>query len=138
MNMRRNGFGLALSLAACTTLVLLVVPAALAATPAYPATAVTATGIVQTKLSGYQGVLVNYSSTFSTSFSGFVYMDLTNTAGQTVVWNVAYCGFSASAKAQCFVSIPTSTATGTYTALVFVTTSTGVAVSSTSSVKVTV
>ncbi|MDE1858425.1 MAG: hypothetical protein KGI26_05115 [Thaumarchaeota archaeon] len=136
--MRRNGLGLALSLAACTTLVLLVVPAALAATPAYPTTAVTATGIVQTTISGYQGVLVNYTSAFPTTFSGFVYLDLTNAAGQTVAWNVAYCGFSASAKAQCFVSIPLSTAAGSYNAHVFVATSTGVAVSATSSVKVTV
>lgn len=136
--MRKSNANLALGLTACIALVILVAPAVFAAAPTYPANAITKTAIVQAKIGGYQGVLVNYTSSFSSSFDGFVYMDLTNSAGQTVAWAAGYCSFSPGAKAQCFAAVPLSLASGSYTASVFVVTSTGVTVSGTSSLKVTI
>ena len=84
-------------------------------------------------INNYQGVIVNYTSTYSGSFSGFVYLALANRAGQTVYWNVASCSFSGSQTVQCYVSISPLVPSGTYTARVFVTTAARVPVSPVSS-----
>ncbi|MDG6985767.1 MAG: hypothetical protein JRM73_03370 [Nitrososphaerota archaeon] len=136
--MRQAGFGTKLGLAALMALTLLAVPAALASGPTYSTTTVSTPGSVEAKVGGYQGVIVNVTSSQTSSLGGFVYMDLTNAAGQTVSWNVGYCNISPKATTQCFVSIPLSVATGNYTAAMFVSTPTGVAISTTTSLKVTV
>ena len=136
--MRPSRTWLAQGLVASFVLVLFVVPAVAAAAPTYPTTGVARNSIAQTRIGGYQGVLVNYTSTFTSSFDAFVYMDLTNAAGQTVGWNVGYCNFAPSASAKCFVAVPITLASGTYTAHVFAATSTGVAVSVESTVTVTI
>lgn len=127
---------MALGLAACLTFAF-VAPSALAATAAYPTSAITKLASVQTQVGGFQGVLMNYTSSFSSSFEGFVYMDLTNGAGETVAWNLGSCSFSPGTTNQCFVPVPLSVTSGTYTASVFVVTSTGIPVSTTASLKVT-
>src|SRR5579863_8730199 len=124
--MQRGSLVLGLCVATCLTLVLIAVPPALATSPTYSTSSIVKSAMVQTKISGYEGVLVNYTSSFPTSTNGFVYMDLTNSAGETVAWNVGSCEFAPAATAQCFVLIPQSVSTGTYSASVFVVTSTGV------------
>ena len=123
---------------ACLVLALFVVPAAVASSPTYSTGTVSSSGAVQAKVGGYEGVIANFTSAQASSLDGFVYMDLTNAAGQTIAWSIGYCNLSPKATTQCFVSFPLSLASGTYTATMFVTTSTGVAISLTSSLKVTV
>ena len=87
-------------------------------------------------INNYQGVIVNYTSTYPGSFNGFVYLALANRAGQTAYWNVASCSFSGNQTVQCYVSISPLVPSGTYTARVFVTTAVRVPVSSVSSLVV--
>lgn len=103
----------------------------------YLTTGVTQSGIKQTIIGGYTGVLVNYTNSYSSSFSGFVYLDVVNSAGQTVYWNLTSCPFNAAQKAQCFVAISPSPAAGNYTASVFATTTSSVPVSASSPMKLT-
>ena len=112
-------------------------PIGSAASPAYLTNGVSQSGMKLVTIDSHQGVLVNYTSTYSGSFNGFVYLALTNTAGQTVYWNVASCSFTGSQTVQCFVTISPTVPSGTYTARVFVTTAARVPVSLTSSLNVT-
>ncbi|MDG7013432.1 MAG: hypothetical protein JRN11_03025 [Nitrososphaerota archaeon] len=114
-----------------------VAPPGSAASPAYFTNGVSQSGMKLVTIDGYQGVLANYTSTYSGSFYGFVYLALTNTAGQTAYWNVASCSFTGSQTVQCFVTISPTVPPGTYTASVFVTTAARVPVSLASSLNVT-
>jgi hypothetical protein len=109
-----------------------------AASSSYLTTNISQSGIKQTTINGIGGVLVNYTSTFSTSFSSFVYLYLVNPAGQTVYVGLGTCSFAPAQKVQCFAAIAGAVPTGHYTANVFVTTTTGVPVSSTSSLSITI
>ena len=113
------------------------VPLSGATTPVYLTSAVSQSGMKLVTINNYQGLIVNYTSTYAGSFNGFVYLALTNHAGQTSYWNVASCSFSGKQEVQCFVAISPTVPTGTYTARVFVTTAALIPVSSTSSLAVT-
>ena len=112
-------------------------PLGSAASPAYLTNGVSQSGMKLMTIDTYQGVLVNYTSTYSGSFNGFVYLALTNTAGQIAYWNVASCSFAGSQTVQCFVTISPTVPPRTYTAWVFVTTAARVPVSLASSLNVT-
>ena len=116
----------------------MVMPVASGASTSYLTTGLVQSNIKQTAISGYDGVLVNYTNTYSSSFGAFVYLDLVNSAGQTVYWNVGGCSFSARQTASCFVVISSAVPKGVYTAQVFAATSTDVPVSASGSLKVTV
>jgi hypothetical protein len=131
-----KGVGFAILAAGVAVMLVLQAVPVQAATPNYPNTAVTQSGLKQVTINGYKGVLVNYTSSLSSSFAGIVYMDLFNSVGQVVYWNLGSCSFSQNTLVKCFVSISPSVASGSYTAAIFAVTSTGIALSSTNSVKV--
>jgi hypothetical protein len=114
------------------------VPTASGATNSYLTTSVSQSGIEQKTINISNGVLVNYTSTYSSSLVAFVYLDLANSAGQTIYWNVASCTFAANQMVQCFVIIASTVPKGIYTASVFATTTSSVPLSTTSSVQVTI
>ena len=128
----------ALCLLAALLALSMVVPAASGVSPTYLTTGITQSSIKQTVIGTYDGVLVGYTNTYSSSFGAFVYLDLVNAAGQTTYWNLGSCSFAAHQTVQCFVTISPSVPKGTYTALVFATTETSVPVSASGSLKVTV
>jgi hypothetical protein len=132
---RRLGIGLAVTV--CLLIGLTVAPVGFGAGPTYPTTAITQSGMKETTINEFPGVLVNYTNGFSTQFSSFVYLDLVNQAGQTVYWTVGTCNFSAGEGAQCFVAF-SSAPSGNYTADLFATNTSGVPVSTTSSLSVTI
>ena len=111
-------------------------PLGSSATGANLTNGISQSGMKLATIDTYQGVVVNYTSTYSTSFYSFVYLTLVNHAGQVVYWNVASCSFSAAQEVQCFVSISPAVPSGTYTAMVFATTGTRVPVSVVSSLTV--
>jgi hypothetical protein len=113
-------------------------PIASGATNSYLTTGVTQSGIEQKTINVSNGVLVNYTSTYSSSLVAFVYLDLTNSAGQTIYWDVASCTFAANQKVQCFVVIAATVPKGNYSASVFAATTSSVPLSTTSSVQVTI
>ena len=117
-------------------LVATTVPAALGSTTAYLTVTVAPSGAKQATINGYDGVLANYTSSASSRMSGFVYLDLANSVGQTVYWNVAYCSFTASQETQCFVVISSTVPKGNYTATVFATTNSSIPISTASSYEV--
>ncbi len=108
-----------------------------ASPPPYLTTTVTQSGVKQATLGGYPGVFVNNTSSSSSSFSGFVYLDLVNSAGQTVYWGLTGCNFAAGQTVGCFVEIFTPIPAGTYTATVFATATSSVPVSVPSTLPVT-
>lgn len=114
------------------------IPAGFAAGPTYPTSAVMQSGMKETTIAGYSGVLINYTNGLSTRLSSFVYVYLVNRAGQTIYWGVGSCNFSAGEEVQWFAVFSSTVSSGNYTANLFVTTSTGVPVSTTSSLSVTV
>ena len=113
-------------------------PTAMATSPVFPTTVLVQSGMKYATIGGYSGVLVNYTSSISTSFVAFVYIDLVNSAGQTVYWNVGYCSFAANQKVQCFVPISSTGPGGDYTASAFATTTSNVPVSSSGSLSITI
>ncbi len=123
-------------LAVCLLLVSMA-PLSSAAAPDYLTNAISQSGMKQVTIGSYQGVMVNYTSTYATSFTSFVYLGLTNHAGQVVYWNVASCSFSAGQEVQCFVAVSPTVPSGAYTATVFTTTATDVPVSLVGSLNVT-
>ena len=135
--MTRGLLRISLVLAVGLGLVLTSVPPVGAASPTYLTTGIVQSGVKQTIIGNYQGVLVNYTNTQPTSVSAFVYLDLVNSAGQTVYWNLGTCTFGASQKVKCFIAISGTISRGTYTAWVFATTDTEVPVSTSTSVRVT-
>jgi hypothetical protein len=134
--MSRRSLGL-IFLAACLLAVSTAVPVVNGATSSYLTVGITQSAIKQSTVNGFTGVLVNYTSTFSTSIGTFVYLDLANLGGQTVYWNVGTCTFAANQKVQCFVPIAPTVAKGTYTASVFVTTNSNIPISTTTSLQLT-
>jgi len=134
--MRSRSLGLTL-LAACILALSTAVPAVNGATNPYLTVGIIQSAIKQSTVNGIAGVLVNYTSSYSTSIGTFVYLDLANSAGQTVYWNVGTCAFTADQKVQCFVPIASTVAKGNYTASVFVTTNSNIPISRTTSLQVT-
>jgi hypothetical protein len=111
-------------------------PAVSQGAPAYATNSLVVSGIRETTVGGFNGVVVNYTSTFASSFTAFVYLDLTNSLGQSVSVNLGFCSFSASQEVGCFVALGTNVPTGVYTAHVFATTTGNVPVSLTRPIQV--
>ena len=111
-------------------------PIALGSTTTYLTSTLAPAGAGQATINGYNGVLANYTSSASTRMGGFVYLDLANSANQTVYWNVAYCSFAGSQNTQCFVVISSTVPKGNYTASVFAATNSSIPISTTSSFSV--
>ena len=116
----------------------MVMPVANGVSATYLTTGIAQSSIKQAVINNYNGVLVGYTNTYTSSFSAFVYLDLVNSAGQTIYLNVGSCSFAPSQTVPCFVAISPSVPKGTYTAQVFATTVTSVPVSIPGSLKVTV
>ena len=112
-------------------------PTAGAASTTFLTTGITQSGMKQVTISVYEGVLVNFTNSYSVPMSTFVYLDLASSGGQTVYWNVGTCNFAANQLVQCFVVIAPSVPKGTYTASVFVTTNSSVPISTTSTLHLT-
>jgi methionine-rich copper-binding protein CopC len=84
------------------------------------------------------GVLVNFTSSLTSAFTAFVYLDLVNSAGQTVNVNYANCNLQQGQPTQCFVNLSSSIPSGNYTAKLFAVTTDNVPVSTTGTLRVTV
>jgi hypothetical protein len=106
--------------------------------PSLPITAVTASGIKQVTIGPTSGILVNYTSSLTNSFTAFVYLDLVSSEGQTVYVNVATCNLQQGQLVQCFVSLSSSIPAGAYTLELFATTTDNVPVSTSGTLHVTV
>ena len=113
-----------------------VLPANAAPSPTYSTSSITASSVAEASLAGYQGVLVNYTSSFSANFTAFVFVDLYNQAGQSLFVNVATCAFSAAQEVPCFVPFYPSVPAGSYTATVFAASNASVPVSTTSTLSI--
>jgi methionine-rich copper-binding protein CopC len=113
-------------------------PAFAQSAPAFPTTAVTTSGIQQATIGPSKGVLVNYTSSLTSPLTAFVYLDLVNSAGQTVYVNIASCNLQQGQLAQCFVSLSSSIPAGAYTAKLFAVTTDSVPVSTTGTLQVTI
>ncbi len=133
--MRRGGLKLSVAAAAGLMLLAAVVPAY--ASP-FLTTSVTQTAISQANLSGYPGVLVTYNDTSTTSFTGFVYLVLLNSTGQTVYLSIGTCNLVYNQNRSCFVGVSSTVPSGVYTAKVFATMTENVPVSTTGSIQITV
>ena len=124
-------------LASCLLAASTAMPMANGATGPYLTIGIAQSAIKQTTINGYNGVLVNYTSTYSSPIGAFVYLDLASSAGQTVYWNVGACNFAPGQKAQCFVVIASTVPKGIYSASVFATTNSSIPISATASLQVT-
>lgn len=135
---RRSIIGLALCSFLASSMPQLV--AFSATPPTYPTTSLRATAVTQANISGYQGALVNYSSSLSSTFSAFVYLEVADHAGHAVYINFATVKFvngSFTNWVQGFVGITPPLPKGNYTALVFATTNSSIPLSTTTSLKLT-
>jgi hypothetical protein len=103
----------------------------------YLTTTVMPTGLKQTTLSGYDLVRANYTDSSSTSFTGFIYLDLFNSTGRSIFVSIGSCAFVPSQGSTCYVALPLSISPGAYTAKVFATTTENVPISTASSLEVT-
>ena len=82
----------------------MMMPAANGASAAYLTTGITQSSIKQTVIGTYDGVLVSYTNTYSSSFGALVYLDLINPAGQTIYLNAGSCSFAPHQTVPCFVA----------------------------------
>jgi hypothetical protein len=115
---------------------LLIVPVSSATAPSsYLTNALAPSGAQKTTIASFTGVAITYNNTESSPLFVFVYLDLENSAGQTVyVWPVSG-NISSHGTVTFFIPI-SGPASGNYSATLFATTSSGVPVSS--SVTITV
>ena len=60
-------------------------------------------GLKQVAIGGYPGVEVNFTSTYSTSFSGVVFADLYNLAGQVIAVSVDSFTVGQGQTVTCFI-----------------------------------
>ena len=136
--MPRKRYSRYLMLGLCLSLLMLTVPSLSQTAPAYLTTSVTSGGMKQTTLSGYSGVILNYTNTLSSPLTTLIYMDVLNSAGQVVGVNVATCNFASNQTVSCFVVFPSSVPSGSYSVQVFATTASGVPVSETQTAPVAI
>jgi len=129
MSQRRYSRYLAIVLG--LSVLMLAVPSVGQTPPTYLSTSFTSGGMKQTVLSGYSGVLLNYTNTLSSPLTALIYMDVLNSAGQVAGVNVATCNFASNQTVRCFVVFPSSVPSGNYSVEVFATTASGVPVSGT-------
>jgi len=136
--MTQKGYSRYLVLALSLSVLMLTVPSVGQTAPAYLTTSVTSTGMKQTILGGYSGVLLNYTNTLSSPLTTLIYMDVLNSAGQVAGVNVATCNFASNQTVRCFVVFPPSVPSGNYTVEVFATTPSGVPISETQTAPVAI
>jgi len=127
--MPQKGLSLCLALALVLALLVLIAPSVAQTSPAYFTTTVVSTGMKQTTLGGFSGVLLNYTNTLSSPLTTLVYMDVLNSVGQVAGVNAATCNFAANQTVSCFIVFPSSVHSGNYSVQVFATTASGVPVS---------
>jgi hypothetical protein len=136
---RRWGFvkGRALVvLAVVFAMALALMPAAVASGPSsYLTTAFRPLSATVATEGGFKGALVGYVNTLTVAQTAYVYLDLTNSKGQTVLWTLNFRTFQAAENATLFFGFVTLPS-GTYTASVFVTTPASVPLSPTTSFQV--
>ena len=111
-------------------------PIATSATSTYLTNGIILSGMKQSSIGGYEGVIANYSNHFSSQMNTVVYLDLINSAGQTVYWNRSTCYFGANQEAQCYVLISSAVPKGVYAAYMFITTPSNVPISVTKGIQV--
>ncbi len=120
-----------------TLLLVLMTPIASASAPtSFLTTGFTGSHSGEVTAQGVKGVNVTYTNNFHVSMLAFVYVDLTNSAGQTVFVQATGTLFSAGGSASAFIGF-VGISPGTYTASLFVTTSSGVPISTVTTVQVT-
>lgn len=106
-----------------TVILMFLAPQSYAVAPTYSANGLVAIGAAETTQLGTTGVLVNYTNTMPIAVSAFVYIYLTNSAGQTISIQILGCSFPAGENGTFFFGL-TGVTHGTYTASLFVTTRT--------------
>jgi hypothetical protein len=121
---------------ACFALVLAIAPSGNAITAPYLTTGLNASSAKQSTIAGFNGVLLNYTNSYSSPTAVFIYLDLLNQAGQTTYWNVGYFSFNANQKVSCFIAVSPSVPAGNYSAKVFATTTSGIPVSIATTIQV--
>ncbi len=131
MNTRASAFAVLLSV-----MVFLVPAVSATGSSTYLTTGLVASDAAQSTQGGFQGVSVTYRSTFANSLFVLIYVDLTNSVGQTVYVTTAGTSMGAGLNSTTFFGF-TGLAHGTYTAFLFAATGDGVPVSNLTSVKVT-
>jgi hypothetical protein len=94
-----------------------------------------ALGVAETTQLGTKSVVVNYTNTLSIAVSAFIYIYLTNSAGQTINIQLSGTHFSAGQNRTLFFGL-VGVAPGTYTASLFATTNSLVPVSPVTTIKV--
>jgi hypothetical protein len=115
---------------------LLLVPTSTATAPSsFFTDGLQGSGVAQATLGGFSGIAINYNDTYSSPIAVFVYVDLTNSAGQTVfVWNTY--GNISSHKILSFYIPIFGVPPGTYSAAVFALTNSRVPTSGVTHVQV--
>ena len=100
-------------------------------------TALIPASATETTLAGYQGVEITYQNSLSNSFIAFVYLAVSNSAGQTVaVYYATTTTASTNQSSPAFVII-SGLPTGTYNGTLFAATSDGIPVSTLTKVAIT-
>lgn len=125
-----------LALALGLILVSAALPASGASSPTLPTTAIIEAGVKQAIIAGFNGVEVNYTSSLASNYTAFVYLDLVNSAEQTVYVGIGSCGFSPGQTVPCFVPFSPSLPTGAYTAQLFAVNTDNVPLSATTTLPV--
>jgi hypothetical protein len=111
--------------------------ASMAVSPPYLTTAFIAIHAVQATELGVKGVSVNLNNTMSTAQYAVIFIDLTNTSGQTLFVQSVAGSFAAGQNKTLFFGT-TTLSPGTYKVEVFVTTGDFVPLSAASAVQITV
>jgi hypothetical protein len=107
------------------------VPAAAQPPPPFLTTGLVPSGMKFDCTTAFPGFSINYTSTYTSSFTAIVIADLINTTGQTVAIGAGELNLSAHQQGEQFIPFVSDIATN-YTAVAFATSLSGVPVSVTS------
>ena len=116
-------------------LLLMTTPVSNAVAPTFSTSGFVSLREIEATQSGVAGVLVNYNNTVSSAVVAFVYLDVTNSIGQTVFVQASGGTFSGGENKTIFFGL-TGLQTGSYSAAVFVVTGADVPVSTVANVQV--
>jgi len=104
--------------------------------PSYLTTSMVPRGVGQHTLSGYQGVMVNYTNylnqtvwTNTLNQTVLIYLDLSNHLGQVVSLSLATCYPGQGENDSCFVAFSPTLAPGNYSATIFAATTSNIPLS---------
>ena len=101
----------------------------------YSTTGFVALGVAETTQLGMKGVAVTYNNTMPMTVFAFVYIYLTNSAGQTIYIQLSRYSYSTGQNVTSFFGL-VGVMPGTYTASLFATTNSLVPVSPVTTIKV--